>query len=650
MTSTTSIVTLKPDTVDFAALVQSNSNKPIDTQTKIVQKLNENFSTDEQKWFCANMYMYSNYHPTNDYPIDFDKVYSMIGFSTKANAKRSLMNNFVADEDYKVLLIRRKERTRGGHNAETIMMNADTFKNLCMISRTEKGKAIRKYYVKLENVMNEVIKYEKDSLTRAMEHHKEEKVQLTKAVEHNKQLLESTKKVLESQTEAIKKMLKRRYYGSKPEQTVYVYQNEADNPKSLIKIGKTTNVNLREAGYNTTNKSGKFVHVRTCYNCDVLERVVHHILDKYRVHRNQEWFEVSVELAIETVDSAQMFMDGMIHYSDAICKSNLLDGINKIVDTIKQNSTDTDNRDITACIGVNQSTIKVHEEKGIYERLAEERQRLHEQDIQKIVVPKESRDRMCFTQFISDCCVVKRNDKKFYCSTKELVAAYRMWSRSTSQHLMTALRAYMNENFKHGKKAIKEYENDNALVAVYTGVQLKKREFQPKDPNNPTIHEKFVMEQCKVGALHRVSFKDLNDEYEKWFASHTSNPKYALDKADRLNLRTYLCSEFLECTVHLSGNVHPEAGVKVTNTSYGVYGITLKSDNTNIGIKGAPSLRKKVLQIDPDTDKVVHIFQSVTSAANHFGIMASGISTDIKFGRLRDGFLLKKADNVESAK
>ena len=40
------------------------------------------------------------------------------------------------------------------------MLNIDTFKNLCMIAKTERGKEIRKYYVKLENIYNEIIKEE----------------------------------------------------------------------------------------------------------------------------------------------------------------------------------------------------------------------------------------------------------------------------------------------------------------------------------------------------------------------------------------------------------------------------------------------------------------------------------------------------------
>jgi len=35
------------------------------------------------------------------------------------------------------------------------MLNIDTFKNLCMLAKTKRGKEIRKYYVKMEEIMME---------------------------------------------------------------------------------------------------------------------------------------------------------------------------------------------------------------------------------------------------------------------------------------------------------------------------------------------------------------------------------------------------------------------------------------------------------------------------------------------------------------
>ncbi|NDA64065.1 MAG: hypothetical protein EBX50_18870, partial [Chitinophagia bacterium] len=82
-------------------------------------------------------------------------VWKLIGFSHKKNAKRTLENNFIKDEDYKILLHdelssetislpreQNKLETRG-RKEEVIMLNADTFKNMCMITKTEKAKKIR---------------------------------------------------------------------------------------------------------------------------------------------------------------------------------------------------------------------------------------------------------------------------------------------------------------------------------------------------------------------------------------------------------------------------------------------------------------------------------------------------------------------------
>ena len=84
----------------------------------------------------------------------------MIGFANKGNAKRTLENNFTKDEDYKSSFLPTEKREIGGSLNEQIMLNVDTFKSLCMLAKTDKGKEIRKYYVKLENIYNELMKEE----------------------------------------------------------------------------------------------------------------------------------------------------------------------------------------------------------------------------------------------------------------------------------------------------------------------------------------------------------------------------------------------------------------------------------------------------------------------------------------------------------
>jgi hypothetical protein len=69
--------------------------------------------------------------------------------------------------------------------------------------------------------------------------------------------------------------------------------------------------------------------------------------------------------------------------------------------------------------------------------------------------------------------------------------------------------------------------------------------------------------------------------------------------------------------------------------SHGVWGITLKNDTSNTGIKLSHKLKKRIVAIDVHTNQVVNTFDSLVSAAKYHNVSPSYISTDIKFGRIR---------------
>ena len=140
----------------------------LNIQSKLIDLLNKEFTEEQQKFYVANLWMYINYNSSHDYPINLENVYKMIGFSNKGNAKRTLENNFTINEDYKIIATKLDEKKQllhtekllklGGSGIlqEDIMLNTDTFKSLCMIAKTDKGKEIRKYYVKLENINHKI--------------------------------------------------------------------------------------------------------------------------------------------------------------------------------------------------------------------------------------------------------------------------------------------------------------------------------------------------------------------------------------------------------------------------------------------------------------------------------------------------------------
>ena len=53
-----------------------------------------------------------------------------------------------------------KKEGRGGHNKEIIMLNVDTFKKFCLKSETKKADEIHDYFIKLEQILQEILQEE----------------------------------------------------------------------------------------------------------------------------------------------------------------------------------------------------------------------------------------------------------------------------------------------------------------------------------------------------------------------------------------------------------------------------------------------------------------------------------------------------------
>jgi phage anti-repressor protein len=244
-----------PKTINFKELVQnSNTTLSLNLQTKLVQYLNNEFTEQEQQWYIANLFIYMNYHPTNDYPINLDNVYNMLGFANKGNAMKTIKNNFTKDEDYQTIIFHMEknkltEETRG-RKEETVMLNIDTFKNLCMLVKTDKGKQIRKYYVKLENIYNKLIKEE---------------------IEEQQKLIED-KDIIIKNNECTKKVEKHKFLIEKFKYKKCIYI--ADVGKNFRKIGSSKNIETRLIGLLGQYGECLFLDVFECDNFREIEESI----------------------------------------------------------------------------------------------------------------------------------------------------------------------------------------------------------------------------------------------------------------------------------------------------------------------------------------------------------------------------------------
>ena len=154
------------ETFNIVETIEFNPNTKLSStyNNKLIDKIKNNFTLEEQKLYIASFYSYLNYDEFNDFVIDLDDVWKWLGYGQKINAKVVLNKNFKENIDYKILLLKVQEqkKSHGGNNKETILLNINTFKLLCLKSDTEKAKQIHKYYVKLENILNKTLQEESE--------------------------------------------------------------------------------------------------------------------------------------------------------------------------------------------------------------------------------------------------------------------------------------------------------------------------------------------------------------------------------------------------------------------------------------------------------------------------------------------------------
>lgn len=568
---------IKLDSVDFNALIKNSTTLTLNTQSKMVEILNEEFTQEESRWYIANLYVYMNYHPTNDYPINLDTLVKLVGFAHKKNAKATLENNFIKDEDYKILLTPKGKQVKinggAGLNKEQIMLNTDTFKNMCMLVKTEKSKQIRKYYVKLENIYNKIIKEEIEE---------QKRITNQKELEYKEQLEEKQKELA-----TLKKLKSNKWYNQKPGDTIYAIK--VDN---IIKIGKTRDIKAREAYY-TQNQTGDIFYIKKCHNCDLSEKVIHHMLDKHREENNKEWFNISNELAIYIIDIVCDFLDNFINYSEKLPISNLkeyLDSSYKVVNPSDKN--DCENKE-----PLNNSTY------------------VRQDTLNKIVNITCNEDKM--KRFIQEFCEIDQNN---YALSYELLGAYRIWSKGLNATDRSQFSKFLKKHYKSKRKYYKEH-NESSLL-TYIGIKPKdlnitRQDITRQDKNTLPKYEEFVLTECKYNYNYRIGYTNFIDEYKRWYLK--KYPDYIFSKQEHFNMDAYLNRNFLKERINMPGY----------RNVLGIWGLQLKSENSiTLGIN--PTHRKEIVKIDCKTRTIIEEYKSLAITSDILKLDQSTIINYIK--------------------
>ena len=190
--------------INIVKLIEENPSTKLSRpyQGKLLNKLKESFSTEEQQLFISSFYCYLNFK-SDDFVIDFDDIWNWLGFTRKDNAKRCLEKFFKPDEHYKIISLISEENTKTGRPSEKIMLNIKTFKKMCLKANTSKANEIHEYYIKLEETLHELIDEESNELRMQIQMKEEEIKRISEQKESEIQRIEdeSESKLFENNEE-----------------------------------------------------------------------------------------------------------------------------------------------------------------------------------------------------------------------------------------------------------------------------------------------------------------------------------------------------------------------------------------------------------------------------------------------------------------
>lgn len=193
--------------------------------------------------------------------INFDDVVKWLEVH-KNHLKRLLVANFKIMDDYTEEKILVKNKNRGANYVSKIMLTPDCFKELCMISQTEKAKGVRKYYIIAEGLLRD----------------------------HFEGIINN----LNEELGLIKKNIK------KPINIVggHIYILKAMNTtqKNMFKLGNSDDMKKRLRVYNTGNANNiEPLFAMKVDDIDMVEGCIKNISKEYQYKKNKEVYNIDFE-------------------------------------------------------------------------------------------------------------------------------------------------------------------------------------------------------------------------------------------------------------------------------------------------------------------------------------------------------------------
>jgi hypothetical protein len=581
---------------------------------KLINKIKDNFTGFEQQLFVSSFYCYLNYDKNIDFVVDLDHIWKWLGFQQKINAKMLLEKYFKLDIDYKNLAfvttkatsneekpLNKQDEKWGGHNKQTILLTIKCFKSLCLKSQTKKASEIHEYYMKMEDVLHQIVEEETDELRLQLEQKENIILEIKQSSKKEKQRAVEQATIMQFplNTECI-------YFGT--------IDNTNESGEKLIKFGHTNDLATRILDHR--KKYNNFILVDAFRVQNKVE--IENLIKTYpKIKRQIRSLEVNGKNKTEIIayDDTNFTIDKLSkHIKDIIhSKTYSIDNFNNLLkkneELLKENQ-ELNEQVVLKNEAITKQAIEINELKEKIVKQDKELQ-LFEKENQTVyqnpLLPEDEQTNN-FNEFIDTMCIVRSDVEE---SSTNMEGAYRIWNKiKPKKETFHLFKTYLDTRFKPSRLSA---QNKNQVVNGYIGLKLKQTEYKKRYVNNDV--ETFLFQVCKFSPSGKILNSTLLSEYQRW----KQNMNKLTDTQDLKNIKEYLN----DCEYVLKSTVWTDQG-----SNEGYYGISLKIDEYKHKITS--STGKKVEKIECNTQQVLCIWDTIAKAAEDENISAAKMSRSIK--------------------
>jgi len=581
---------------------------------RLLTKIQESFTGFEQQLFVSSFYCYLNYDKNMDFVVDLDNVWKWLGFQQKVNAMTLLEKQFKIDIDYKNLtkLDAPKIKMNGGQNKQIIMLTVRCFKTMCLKAQTKKASEIHEYYMKMEEVLHQIVEEETDELKQQLE-------QKNAVIQEKESMIQEKDSVIQSTKREKQRAVEQAIIGQFPLNTECIYFGTIDNTNAenekLIKFGHTNDLSTRLIDHR--KKYQNFVLVAAFRVQNKVE--IENLIKTYpKIKRQVRSIEVGGKNKTEIIayDSTNFTIERLKkHIADIIhSRTYSIDNFNRLMQ--RNEMLEAENPELQKTVAKQEQELN-----ELRELAAKQKQELevvaagHQSVYENVLLPEDELTQK-FNEFIKVACIVRPDVEE---SSVSMEGRFRLWCQTKpTKETFHALKNYLDVRFK--AKRIRG-------VHGYLGVKLKTVEYKKilvSDASNLSPNaETFLFERCQFSDCGKVLNSVLLKEYQKWKLSVGS----PLTETDMKDLKAYL-----NASPHaLKATVWTEQG-----NNEGYYGVSLREDYyamTN-AVTNNPictsTTGKKVEKREATTHQLLSSWPTIANAALSEGVCAAKMSRYVK--------------------